>query len=78
MRTVVESQVSGGLSRVAFATFDTDPPEHHELCLQHGLRNLPFLEFYRDGSLVRTNTGMLTVETLTQYLNELVDASTPS
>ncbi len=74
MKKLIESQIPDDLAkRVALATFDVDPPEHHELCKQHQLLNLPCLEFYRDGSLVRTSIGLPTPAVLTQYLQELVE-----
>src|SRR6266566_9826449 len=74
MKQLIESQIPGDLlGRVAFATFEVDPAEHHEICRQHNLLNVPFLAFYRDGSLVRTSTGLAAAEVIIQYLTELVD-----
>jgi hypothetical protein len=42
----------------------SEPPEHHEICRRHDIRNIPFLAFYRDGSLVGTVTGLQKQEVL--------------
>ena len=74
MKKLIESQIPDDLAElVAFASFNTDPPEHHELCKQHRLVSLPCLEYYRDGSLVRTTIGLLTAAVITQYLRELIE-----
>jgi thioredoxin-like negative regulator of GroEL len=79
MRALLESQIPSDLSdRVAFGTLDIDPAEHVELCKQHGVRNVPFLAFYRDGSLVRTLTGLRVPEVIVQHLRELVDQPEPA
>jgi hypothetical protein len=39
----------------------------------HKIFNSPFLAFYRYGALVRTSTGVLSPEVITQYLKNLVD-----
>jgi len=73
MQRLLESQIQGELREaVTFASFDIDPPTHHELCRQHNVLNVPFLAFYRDGWLVRSVTGMRTPEVITEYLRELV------
>ncbi len=73
MQRLLESQIPDDLREsVAFARFDIDPPAHHELCRQHNVLNVPFLAFYRDGSLIRSVTGMRTLEVITEYLRELV------
>ena len=55
MKDILQLQVPRELrGLIAFATFDTDPSEHHELCRQHQIRNLPNLELYRDNELVET------------------------
>lgn len=73
MQRLLESHTPRDLRDfVAFARFDIDPPEHHELCRQHNVLNVPFLAFYRDGSLIRNVTGMRTPEVITEYLRELV------
>ena len=73
MRKVLASQLAAALSkRVAFGTFDTDPPEHHEICRKHNVLGLPFLAFYRNGSFIRKTTGLLSVGALEKHLAELV------
>ena len=73
MKRLIESEIPDDLAkRVALATFNVDPPEHHELCREHHLINLPCLEFYRDGSLLRTSIGLIEPAVITQYLKELV------
>jgi thioredoxin-like negative regulator of GroEL len=74
MKKLLESEIPSDLSeRIAFATFEVDPAEHHEICRQHKVLNIPFLAFYRDGALVRTSTGVLAPEVITQYFKNLVD-----
>ena len=76
MQRLLESQIPDRLRElVMFASFDVDPPEHHELCRRHDIRNVPFLEFYRDGSLIRSVTGMQTPEVIIEHLQELVYGS---
>jgi thioredoxin 1 len=76
MKKLIESQIPDDLSEsVAFATFDVDPPEHHEICIQHKILNVPFLAFYRDGSLIRTIVGLHNPEVISQYLRELLNES---
>jgi thioredoxin-like negative regulator of GroEL len=43
---------------VAIGTMEIDPPEHAEICRRHNIRNIPFLAFYRDGSMFATLTGL--------------------
>ncbi len=43
--------------QIAFGRFDTDSPEHHDLCTQLKVFHLPFLASYRDGSLVNGYDG---------------------
>ncbi len=73
MDSLLSHQIPDGLrSRVAFANFDIDPPAHHEACLQHGVSNVPFLAFYRAGSLIRTVSGLRPPEVIAKHLQELV------
>jgi len=73
MREILASQLPRDLSeRVAFGTFDTSPPEHHEVCRQHGILSLPFLAFYRDGALFRSVAGRRPAEIVSNHLTELV------
>jgi len=74
MRRTIESQIPDHLAqKIAFATLDIDPPAHHEICRRHQILNVPFLAFYRDGSLARTSTGLLTSDLLIEHLKELLD-----
>ena len=71
--SVEESPIAATLiDLIAFATLDVDPPEHHQLCRDHKLMNVPALAFYRDGSLNRTGTGLLAPEAFDRYLTELI------
>ena len=73
MQRLLESQIPEDLREsVMFTRFDIDPPAHQELCRQHNVLNVPFLAFYRDGSLVRSVTGMRTPAVITEHLRELV------
>ena len=56
---------------VAVGTIDTDRSEHFDLCKQLQIRNLPFLAFYRDGSLVGSVTGLRQQDVLERF-RELV------
>jgi hypothetical protein len=40
-------------SKVVFASFDTIPPDHHELCKQLQILNLPYLAIYREGIFIK-------------------------
>jgi len=57
--------------RLTIGTIEVDPPEHHEICRQHKIVNIPFLAIYRDGSLVGTVTG-LHKQKILERLAELV------
>jgi len=73
MERLLELQIVDDVRElVTLARFDIDPPAHHELCRQHNVLNVPFLAFYRDGSLIRSVTGMRTPEVITEYFRELV------
>jgi len=63
--------------KVAFATFDIDPPEHHPLCRDLRVLNVPFFAFYRDGKLVRKETGGRTSDQFSLHLEELSNADPP-
>ena len=73
MQRLLDSQLPSELRElVTFASFDVDPPAHHELCRQHNVLNVPFLAFYREGSLIRTVTGMRAPNAVTEHVRELV------
>ncbi len=74
MQQQLDSQIPVELSaQFAFGCFDVDPPEHHETCRRHGVLNLPFLEFYREGLLIRTITGISRPEVLLECLREAME-----
>ena len=59
MKDSLENRVPGNIStKIAFGSFDTGPAEHWAICREHRVLNLPFLEFYRDGELVKTLIGL--------------------
>jgi hypothetical protein len=58
--------------RVAFFTFDIDGPGHGEIAEQHGLRSLPFVALYRDGSVFRTVAVERGLEVIIPHLREMV------
>ena len=73
MQRLLETQIPGDVrEQVVFASLDVEPPAQQEIARQHEVLNLPFLAFYRDGSLVRSVTGMREPEVITDYLRELV------
>ena len=74
MAEIIELQIPNDLSdKIAFATFDVDQAGHGEICLEHKIRNIPFLAFYRNGFLIRSNTGPLAPDTLIEYLKQLLN-----
>jgi thioredoxin-like negative regulator of GroEL len=59
MKRFLETEAPAELrGLVAVGTMEVDPPEHVEICERHRIRNIPFLAFYRDGSLFATLTGL--------------------
>jgi Thioredoxin len=77
-KELIESQTTDDLSeQIAFASFDTDSLDHHEICRHHKVINLPFLAFYRHGALVHTRIGMLSAEALLQHMRQLIDPTEP-
>jgi hypothetical protein len=73
MRRLIESAVPAELhEQIHFATFDIDPPEHHEICREHRVMGPPFLAYYRDGLLAQTVVGLQTPEVMIQNLKTLV------
>ncbi len=74
MRKLIESSIPEEFhARIQFATFDVDPPEHHEICREHKVMGPPFLAYYRDGRLVQTVIGLQKPEVMIQNLKRLVD-----
>ena len=77
MTELLETEIPAELrQQLAVASFDIDPEAHHERCRQHDVKQVPFLAFYRDGSLVRTVSGMRKPEVIADYLKDLVGEST--
>jgi len=73
MRRFIETQIPRDLSeRIAFFTFDIDLPGQDEIAEQHGLRNVPLLALYRDGSLFRTVPVLREMEVIILHLREMV------
>jgi thioredoxin 1 len=72
MKDILRSQIPTEPARViAFGMFDTDPKHHHDICMRHRVLNLPFLAFYRDGSLVQSLTGLRTADEIAALLRKL-------
>ncbi len=76
----IDHQIKSNLERlsadfadvVAFARFSVDPPAHHEICMQLGILNVPFMAAFRDGAVVLTLTGMRSFAELRSAVRELV------
>jgi thioredoxin-like negative regulator of GroEL len=58
MRDILTQLSPKFAGRIGFASFDTDPPEHHAIVRELCVMNLPFLALYRKGAVVKTFTGM--------------------
>jgi thioredoxin-like negative regulator of GroEL len=75
MKAFIETEVPQDLrDQIAFASLDTDPPEHHSLCRAHHVLNLPFLVLYKNGALMTTVTGMQK-QNILRLFADLVTAS---
>jgi hypothetical protein len=73
MKDLLVSKIPPDLAEiVSLGMLDVDPQEHHDLCKEHRVLNLPFLAFYQNGSLARTVVGMREPEVIIAYLQELV------
>jgi hypothetical protein len=59
-------------NQIAFGSFDVDPPANWEICRQHELLQVPFLAFYREGTLVDTLTGKHDEGVVVQHLRRLI------
>lgn len=58
MKEFLELHVPAALRNlIAFARVDAGREEHRHLCVELGIKNLPFLALYRDGRLSKTVTG---------------------
>jgi thioredoxin-like negative regulator of GroEL len=74
VRSFLETEIPAEFrERVAFGTLEVDPPENWEICRQHEIRNIPFLAFYRDGSLIATVTGLQWEEILKRIADLFVE-----
>lgn len=72
-KRLIESNIPEDLvARIAFGSFEVDPPEHHAICMGLNIRNLPFFALYRQGVLFNTRTGALNQENIIQLLRELI------
>jgi hypothetical protein len=72
MNQFLASRVSARLRQeIAFASFNVDVPGHNELVRQHKAFDVPLLAFYRDGALVRTETGSCGPGIMLKRLREL-------
>ena len=57
-KQLLEHRIPVDLRReIAVGRVDVDDGGNLELCLRHGIRNIPFLALYRDGVLMGTLTG---------------------
>ena len=75
MKTFLEMEIPAELRELfAIGSMEVDPPGHHEICRQHNILNIPFLAFYRDGSLIGTLTG-LQKQKILERLDQLVAVS---
>ena len=73
MRRLIESQIPNEISeQVSFGTLAVDSIEHHEICRQHNILNLPFLAFYHKGLLIHKVTGLPESNVLIQQLRDLL------
>jgi thioredoxin-like negative regulator of GroEL len=73
VKQLLEQRVPEDLrSQIAFGRFDIDPPAHWEICRQHNVLNVPFLSFYRDGTLIETVMGKCNERVVIEYLKRLV------
>ena len=59
---------------IAFASFDTSPEEHFEICRRVRLVNLPSLCLYRSGKLVETIVGLGDRQRIVSGLERLLTA----
>jgi hypothetical protein len=73
MQNLLETRIPGDISKkIAFGRFDTGPAEHWGICREHRVVSLPFLEFYRDGKLLKTLSGLRPEDVLIGQLRELI------
>ena len=73
VKNILTSEIPEQVSKVvAVGRLDTEPVEHHDLCKRYEIRNLPFLAFYRDGSLIETVTGIGEPAEIIGHLQRLI------
>jgi len=59
--------------QIAFAEFDVDPPDHHEICRYLNVHGPPFLALYREDALVTTRVGLMERADLRAFLDDLLN-----
>ena len=75
MKAFLDMEIPAELRElVAIGSMEVDPPEHHDICRRLKIVNIPFLAFYRGGSLIGTVTGLGKREIL-ERLDQLVAVS---
>jgi thiol-disulfide isomerase/thioredoxin len=73
IRKLLDSQIPEDLKLLlAFASFNTEAPEHHALCIDHKVLNLSFLALYRQGRLEDRIIGLQPLEVIVDRLKALV------
>ena len=73
MRKMIESEISDEFhEKIHFATLEIDPPEHHAICQEHQVLNVPALAYFRDSKLVETIIGLHKPEVIVQSLKTLL------
>jgi thioredoxin len=73
MTRIIKEDIPHDLrNRVVFPRFNVDQVEHHEICRQHRVLNVPLLALYRNGSLVDSITGLAPLSEVIRKLRELV------
>jgi thioredoxin-like negative regulator of GroEL len=71
MKRFLETEALEELRVIAVGTMEIDAPENAEICIRHNIRNIPFLAFYRDGSVFASVTG-LDKDKVTYHLRQMV------
>ena len=76
---IIEQEIPCDLAaHVAFGSFDVDPPEHHSICRDLKILNIPFLALYQNGVLVFRRVGVLSRDGLMRLLREHTSVSSSS
>jgi thioredoxin-like negative regulator of GroEL len=57
---------------VSLGGLESDTPAHWDICRAHQIMSLPFVAFYRDGSLASSFTNLRTPEIVSKYLSDLL------